>query len=452
MNSLFPIQNGWAYDEIGKHMCTLDAESRIDLVSSFWLEGSWVFEIDVLTSPGGNSGVFYLQNQEFQVVSETHPNQMSGKQSFGGEYGDIAPVTYPTYPGKKDGEWNRIQIRKEGTKIFHYLNGQYLLSYFKQVPDSTYIRLQHHGEVGMCYRRPSFDKLDENLHSCLWDENTYASFNPGSAIQFKDVLNSFYYYLGYLNANEYTNRIEHCADYNHDEQLSYSDLLKVNYAYLGYIKPLTISNEYVPLPYCVLTHDNMLHQDNWSYDPNYFTIKDGVATGEGSPSSNTFLIYNRANISDFRLNIQVRVTGTSNSGIQYRSVVSDDYRTCGYQYEVQNGVEPGWGSGGMYDECGLLGSRGRMGMLGEQTSWSNTRQKEEKRLPFYNEHSPTSSWQHVTIKAFGNRHYHYLNGRLVSQVYDSHPLRRTSGQIALQLHSGTLQKVEFRGAQLFECN
>lgn len=100
----------------------MEAEIRNDVLSSFELQfsDSWVFEIDILTSPGGNSGIFYLDNKEFQVISATHSDASSGKTSFGAEYNDIAPVTYPAYPGKEDGEWNRVQIRKEANKIYHF--------------------------------------------------------------------------------------------------------------------------------------------------------------------------------------------------------------------------------------------------------------------------------------------------------------------------------------------
>lgn len=352
--------------------------------------------------------------------------------------------------------------KKRGEQNLPFLNGEYLLSYFSYRTESTEfnIRLQHHGESGMCYRRPSIEKIHDNLiQTCLWNSDTYASFSTATPLQYTDVHKAFYYYLGYLKDD--TNRIDYCADYDSDGTLTYSDLVRMTYAFLGYVKPNIsfTSNEYVPLPYCELKHDNLIGEDdNWLYDSNYFTVADGVVTGEGSPNQNTFFIYTNGNISNFRLDIQVRVTGIMNSGVQYRSALYDNYKVCGYQYEVENNEVPSsWGTGGMYDECGELGGRDLMGMLGKETSWGSTAAiTEEKRLPFYGDHAldalDAPPWKNVTIKAFRNQHYHYLNGRLVVKVLDLHPQGRTTGHIALQLHSGSAQKVEFRNARLFECN
>ena len=465
--SSFPVQSGWSYDDAKAQMCTTGANVRANLISSFSVSGheSWTFEIDVLTSPGGNSGVFYLEGQEFQVVSESHPNQLSSTQSFGAEYGDVAPVTYPAYPGRADGEWNRLQIRKVSNKIYHFLNGQYLLSYLHKgrAPSSGghRVRLQHHGEVGMCYRNPSFQRLENDLRTCLWDQETYSSFEVGNPLRYVDILKSFYYHLGYLSSNEYTRRIDACADYDADGVLTYSDLVKVNYAYLGYLKPHISLGEdaYAPLPSCTLdsadSADLLLEGTDWAYDASFFSIRDGVVTGRGSPERNTFFVYRDGNITDFQLSIEVWVAPGSNSGIQYRSVDRGGFKVCGYQYEATidgiDGWGEDWGSGAMYDGCGELGGRGQMGNLGKRTVWSGSGARMETRLPFYGDHRAGNSWKHVTIQAIGNRHHHYLDDRLVSVVHDYHPRARTSGYIGLQLHSGTSQEVEFRNARLLRC-
>ena len=127
----FSIQPGWAYNATLDALCTVHPDSgRQYLYSrvSDKAHNAWVFEIDVLTSPGGNSGVFYDTGNEFQVISATHPDQNEGKKSFGAVYGSYAPTTYPAYPGRGDGLWNRIRIKQTNLHFSHSLNGVSLLT------------------------------------------------------------------------------------------------------------------------------------------------------------------------------------------------------------------------------------------------------------------------------------------------------------------------------------
>mgnify|MGYP002701264442 CR=1 FL=1 len=84
--------------------------------------------------------------------------------------------------------------------------------------------------------------------------------------------------------------------------------------------------------------------------------------------------------------------------------------------------------------------------------WSTSGQVSVSRLPFFTENQwKSDEWNGARIEVFEERHMHDLNGQLVSILHDFHPQRRSAGHVALQLHSGPNQHVEFRDVYISTC-
>src|SRR5688500_870242 len=88
----------------------------------------------------------------------------------------------------------------------------------------------------------------------------------------------------------------------------------------------------------------------WDGDPKLWSVKDGVLRGETTRENpakgNTFILWKGneqapASLKDFELRLSFRVSGTNNSGVQYRSKHNTDnknnsWSVRGYQAEVRN--------------------------------------------------------------------------------------------------------------------
>ena len=96
----------------------------------------------------------------------------------------------------------------------------------------------------------------------------------------------------------------------------------------------------------------------WEGDTRLWSVRDGAITGqttkENQTRGNTFLIWKGGQASDFELYATCRITG-GNSGIQYRSIVTDPKKwVChGYQADFGGGESH---NGKLYDEGGKRGA------------------------------------------------------------------------------------------------
>ena len=92
--------------------------------------------------------------------------------------------------------------------------------------------------------------------------------------------------------------------------------------------------------------------EGWDGDPRFWSVRDGVITGETTPDNpterNTFLIWRGGTLGDFQLELDFRLVG-GNSGIQYRSVERDNWVIHGYQADFD---AAGQFSGILYEEGG----------------------------------------------------------------------------------------------------
>ena len=186
--------------------------------------------------------------------------------------------------------------------------------------------------------------------------------------------------------------------------------------------------------------------DGWSGNEAFWRVEDGAIVAESTPErpckQNSFLVWDRGTVDDFELTLRFRITGheTANSGVQYRSTITDGH-AAGYQADID--------SAGRYRGC-LYDERGR-GMLAEPGQTVLLKSGEKPAVQATAEAAPFNAdgWNDYRILARGMHLQHFVNGTLTADVTD-HDMAANdaSGQLALQLHSGPACKVEFRDIRL----
>jgi len=144
-----------------------------------------------------------------------------------------------------------------------------------------------------------------------------------------------------------------------------------------------------------------------------FEAKDGMIVGSSVPNSpNSFLCTTR-DYGDFELEFEVMVDRGLNSGVQFRSLSTPEYRNGrvhGYQVEIAiNGY-----SGCIYDEA----RRARFLNPPPLPPESRTLLKADE-------------WNHMRVRCLGDSIQTWVNGVMVSDIRDSETAR---GFIGLQVH------------------
>jgi hypothetical protein len=110
---------------------------------------------------------------------------------------------------------------------------------------------------------------------------------------------------------------------------------------------------------------------------------------------------------------------TANAGIQFRSKKADEHgQALGYQADIGQGY---WGQ--LYHEHG----RGKL---------DSTERAEEAVKP--------GDWNHYEILAVGPAIWLAINGKLGAACLDLQDGAERSGGIAVQIHSGAPQKVQYK--------
>jgi hypothetical protein len=132
------MPKGWKVADgvLSKVVSTNDIVTK-DEFENFELTFDWKVH------PGGNAGVFYRGNEEFQKIYQTapeyqllddakHPDGKSRLTSAGADY-----ALYPAPAGvvKPADQWNSSRIVARGPHVEHWLNGQKLLEYEVGSPD-----------------------------------------------------------------------------------------------------------------------------------------------------------------------------------------------------------------------------------------------------------------------------------------------------------------------------
>ncbi len=198
--------------------------------------------------------------------------------------------------------------------------------------------------------------------------------------------------------------------------------------------------------------------NGWTGNPSLWSVTDGAITGKTSAEAplkrNTFLIWTNGTVADFELRCSFKMVpgdsqGFCNSGIQYRSKVTDpaNWVVAGYQADMEAG--PTY-TGILYEE-GM--SRGIMANRGEKVVWNNEGKKEVVGSVGNAAEIQASirprDWNDYVIIARSNHLQHFVNGRQTIDVTDDCEAKRSmSGIIALQVHAGPPMMVQFKNIRI----
>ena len=185
----------------------------------------------------------------------------------------------------------------------------------------------------------------------------------------------------------------------------------------------------------------------WSQQDGYFSVKDGVITGESTPEHlckpNHHLVYTAEELTDFELRAEFRLSKGANSGIQLR---------CKPQFIGDNGYQADMNGGGNYvgflyhPKQHLIGERGADVVIDAAGKKKVTRFADGKALQdLYR----VEQWNDMRVKVEGRAITVWINGvRTTSVVDPREAFFPEKGHIALQLHQGPPMKVEFRNLRL----
>lgn len=190
---------------------------------------------------------------------------------------------------------------------------------------------------------------------------------------------------------------------------------------------------------------------HWDGDPMFWRVEDGAITGESTPEkkvkANTFLIWRGGEVADFDLKLQYRIVN-GNSGIQYRSFELDNrpWGIGGYQADFEANKRY---SGILYGEQfrGILADRGLSTVI-EANHKPRTVSRVGDSEKIQQVIKP-EDWNDYHITAHGYHFVHRINGTITSECYDAdESMRRDSGLLALQLHTGPSMVVQFRNIRI----
>lgn len=158
-----------------------------------------------------------------------------------------------------------------------------------------------------------------------------------------------------------------------------------------------------------------------------YKIENGVITGVSKMNTPNSFLATTKNYGDFILELEVKLDAGLNSGIQFRSLSTKEFkdgRVHGYQFELDPSVRK-W-TGGIYDEA-------RRGWLYPVTN------NPQAQAAF-----KVGDWNTVRIEAIGSSIQTWVNGIQTAKLIDD---MTPSGFIALQVHSINDAKLEGKTVQ-----
>jgi len=191
--------------------------------------------------------------------------------------------------------------------------------------------------------------------------------------------------------------------------------------------------------------------DGWKGDKMVWRVENNAIVGETTAEhpikSNTFLIYEKDQPTDFELVAEFKISDGGNSGIQYRSSTVDSipFTLKGYQADIDGGNVY---TGQNYEERGrgFLAKRGETAVLEKDQQPRITSVANADSLKSL---IKSGDWNEIHIIAKGNRLRHFINGNLMSDVTDNDAnLRMMKGLIGFQVHAGPPMKVEYRNIKI----
>ena len=195
----------------------------------------------------------------------------------------------------------------------------------------------------------------------------------------------------------------------------------------------------------------------WDGSPDLWSVQDGAITGQTTKEKpakrNTFLVWTGGSVDDFELRLSFKMipgdaAGFANSGVQYRSKVTDP------SYWVVSGYQADMEAGPTY--TGILYEEGGRGIVAQRGEMVNVQADGNKRVvgTFSSSQEIEAAlkkgdWNDYIIIARGNHLTHIINGRVTVDVTDDQAAKRAkSGVLALQLHAGPPMTVQFKNIRI----
>jgi hypothetical protein len=208
--------------------------------------------------------------------------------------------------------------------------------------------------------------------------------------------------------------------------------------------------------------------NGWDGDTNYWRVENGCLVGEIRPdkllNTNSFIIWQGGEPSDFELIVEYRITSGGNSGINYRSTKLTDvpHAVQGYQADIDGRNNY---TGQNYEERGrtTLAYRGQKTVINpleksggtvrdnvKNNAWTNLKVTGSLgNIDSLKSHIKAEDWNEVHLVIKGNRLQHFVNGVLMSDVTDNDTVnRKMKGLLGVQVHVGPPMKVEYRNIRL----
>ncbi len=219
--------------------------------------------------------------------------------------------------------------------------------------------------------------------------------------------------------------------------------------------------------YSIFNGENL---SGWHGDATYWSVKNGILIGQVTPETilkrNSFVIYEKEQPTDFELKLEYRVSGSGNSGVNYRSEKIENlpFALRGYQSDIDGKNKY---TGQNYEEkkrttLAYMGEKVVIEPMPAHIPPTNLR-KNVKRNRWLTRNVESSlgakaelkasikegDWNTMHIIAKGNRMQHFVNGILMSDVTDLDTKNRSDkGFIGVQVHVGPPMKIEYKNIRL----
>ncbi|MEL6713554.1 MAG: family 16 glycoside hydrolase, partial [Planctomycetota bacterium] len=184
----------------------------------------------------------------------------------------------------------------------------------------------------------------------------------------------------------------------------------------------------------------------WRGDERFWGVEDGAIVGRSTSDApcerTTYLVFEDATFANFELSLEYSIDG-GNSGVQFRSVVSEDGAVSGYQADLEDG--PNW-TGGIYEQDGrgVLVRRGQdVTCAGAAVAWRPLAATVD-----LDALGGARAWHSYRIRAVGSTVELFIDGHRTARLDDRSPAARASGVVALQLHQGPPMEIRFRNVAL----
>jgi hypothetical protein len=186
----------------------------------------------------------------------------------------------------------------------------------------------------------------------------------------------------------------------------------------------------------------------WEGAPDWWAVRDGILTSESTPEKpcqqSHYLYWKGGTPANFELRCFWRITGSANSGIQFRSEKRPNWDAWGYQADMD--------AAGEYVGCLYQHVRGLVAQRGQKVSIDASGKKTI--IPFADAREllkviKPGDWNEYRVLADGPRVALWINNVLMCEVEDHDArLGLRQGIIALQMHQGPPMKVEFKDLRI----